>query len=206
MASPPPSPNPSEKEALLTNEMESVDFASLLADLESMPHTNINARPIKLSSPKIRTVWDSSDLILMGLGQEGDRKGEVVSWEAASSAPGRVAMNCRKVLFAAIAQNFGRQGLHIMTASMRLVHEGCGTRHFTVGGAGDGLRKALAIASDGVHRRQSRALSEASRAGVSLQTQDKCGLGRLRRATDGPGPGGRQRRRGGELRGWSVRV
>ena len=46
MASPPPSPNPSEKEALLTNEMESVDFASLLADLESMPHTNINARPI----------------------------------------------------------------------------------------------------------------------------------------------------------------
>ena len=43
MASPPPSPNPSEKEALLTNEMESVDFASLL---ESMPHTNINARPI----------------------------------------------------------------------------------------------------------------------------------------------------------------
>ena len=111
-----------------------------------------------------------------------------------------------KGTFAAIAQNFGRQGLHIMTASMRLVHEGCGTRHFTVGGAGDGLRKALAIASDGVHRRQSRALSEASRAGVSLQTQDKCGLGRLRRATDGPGPGGRQRRRGGELRGWSVRV
>ena len=42
MASPPPSPNPSETEALLTNEMESVDFASLLADLESMPHTNIN--------------------------------------------------------------------------------------------------------------------------------------------------------------------
>ena len=31
------------------------------------------------SSPKIRTVWDSSDLILMGLGQESDREGEVVS-------------------------------------------------------------------------------------------------------------------------------
>ena len=31
------------------------------------------------SSPKIRTVWDSSDLILMGLGQEGDRRGEMVS-------------------------------------------------------------------------------------------------------------------------------
>ena len=38
MASPVLSPNPSETEALLTNEMESVDFASLLADLESMPH------------------------------------------------------------------------------------------------------------------------------------------------------------------------
>ena len=98
----------------------------------------------------MRTVWDSSVLILMGLGQESDREGEVVSWEAASSAPGRVAMNCRKALFAAIAQNFGRQGLHIMTASMRLVHEGCGSGHFTVGGAGYGLRKALAIASDGV--------------------------------------------------------
>ena len=49
-----------------------------------------------------------------------------------------------------------------MTASMRLVHEGCGSGHFTVGGAGDGLRKALAIASDGVHRRQSRALSQPS--------------------------------------------
>ena len=68
----------------------------------------------------------------MGLGQESDREGEVVSWEAALSAPGRVVMNCRKVLFAAIAQNLWRQGLHIMTASMRLVHEGCGTRHFTV--------------------------------------------------------------------------
>ena len=142
----------------------------------------------------------------MGLGQESDREGEVVSWEAASSAPGRVAMNCRKAPFAAIAQNFGRQGLHIMTASMRLVHESCESGHFTVGGAGVGLRKALAIASDGVHRRQSRALSVASRAGVSLQTQGKCGLGRLRLATDGNRPGERQIRRGGELRGWRVRV
>ena len=89
----------------------------------------------------------------MGLGQASYREGEVVSWEAASSAPGRVAMNCQKAPFAAIAQNFGRQGLHIMTASMRLVHEGCGTRYITVGGAGDGLRNALAIALDGVHRR-----------------------------------------------------
>ena len=135
----------------------------------------------------------------MGLGQESDREGEVVSWEAALSAPGRVTMECQKVLFAAIAPKFGREGLYIMTASMRLVHEGCGSGHFTVGGAGVGLRKALAIASDGVHRRQSRALSVASRAGVSLQTQGKCGLGRLRHATDGPGPGGRQRRRAGEL-------
>ena len=34
----------------------------------------------------------------------------------------------------------------------------------------------------------------------------KCGSGRLRLATDGPGPGERQGRRGGELRGWRVRV
>ena len=88
----------------------------------------------------------------MGLGQESDREGEVVSWEAASSAPGRVAMNCRKAPFAAIAQDFGRHGLHVMTASMRLVHEGCGSGHFTVGGAGDGLRKALAIVSARGHR------------------------------------------------------
>ena len=113
---------------------------------------------------------------------------------------------CQKALFAAIAQNFGRQGLHIMTACIRSAHEDCGTRHITVDGADDDLRNALAIASDGVHRAQSRALSVASRAGVSLQTQGKCGLGWLRRATDGPGPGGRQRRRGGELGGWSVRV
>ncbi len=142
----------------------------------------------------------------MGLGQESGREGEVVSWEAALSAPGRVAMKCQKVLFAAIAPNFGRQGLHIMTASMSLVHEGCRSGHFTVDGADNDLRKALTIGSDGVHRGQSRALSVASRAGVSLETQDKCGLGRLRLATDGPGPGERQRRRGGALRGWSVRV
>ena len=142
----------------------------------------------------------------MGLGQESDRDGEVVSWEAALSAPGRVAMKCQEAPFAASAQKIGREGLHIMSESMHLVHGNCGTGHFTVGGADNDLRKALAIASDGVHRRQSRALSVASRAGVSLQTQDKCGLGRLRCATDGPGPGGRQRRRGGALRGWSVRV
>ena len=93
-----------------------------------------------------------------------------------------------------------------MTAPMTLVHEGCGTGHITVGGADNDLRNALAIASDGVHRRQSRALSVASRASVSLQTRDKCGSGRLRPATDGPGPGKRQGRRGGELRGWRVRV
>ena len=88
----------------------------------------------------------------MGLGQESDREGEVVSWEAASSAPGRVAMKCQEAPFAASAQNFGREGLHIMTASMRLVHEGCGARHITVDGAADDLRNALAIASDGVRR------------------------------------------------------
>ena len=145
-------------------------------------------------------------LLLMGLGQESDREGEVVSWEAASSAPGRVAMKCQKAPFAASAQKIGREALHIMTASMHLVHGGCGTGHFTVGGADNDLRKALTIGSDGVHRGQSRALSVRSRAGVSLKTQDMCGLGQLRVATDGPGPGERQRRRARELRGWGVRV
>jgi len=70
-----------------------------------------------------------------------------------------------------------------MTLSMRLVHENCGSGHFTVGGADNDLRNALAIASDGVHREQSRALSMASRAGVSLKTRDKCGSGQLGPAT-----------------------
>ena len=35
-------------------------------------------------------------MILMGLGQESDREGEVVSCEAALSAPGHVAMTCTK--------------------------------------------------------------------------------------------------------------
>ena len=125
----------------------------------------------------------------MGLGQESGRRGEVVSWEAALSAPGRVVMNCQKAPLAAIAQNPGREGLHSIAASMRLVHEGCGSGHFTVGGAGIDLRKSVAIASDWVHQGQSRALSVASRAGVSLKTRDKCGLGQIRVATDGPGPG-----------------
>ena len=64
----------------------------------------------------------------------------------------RVAVSCQKALFAAIAQNFERQGLHIMTAPIALVHEGCGTRHITVDGADNDLRKALAIARQGVHR------------------------------------------------------
>ena len=106
---------------------------------------------------------------------------------------------CQKALFAAIAQNFGRQGLHFMTACIRSAHEGCGTRHITVVGAGNDRRNALAVASDGVHRRQSRALSVASRDGVSLQTQNKCGFRQLRLAIDWPGPGKQQERRGGEL-------
>ena len=36
-----------------------------------------------------------------------------------------------------------------MTACIRSVHEGCGTRHIAVGGADNDLRNALAIASDG---------------------------------------------------------
>ena len=145
-------------------------------------------------------------MIQIGLGQESGREGEVVRWKAALSAPGRVAMTCQEAPFAAIAQKIGREGLHIMSESMHLVHGDCGTGHFTVGGADNDLRNALAIASDGVHREQSRALSMASRAGVSLKTRDKCGSGQLGPATDGPGPGERQRRRARELRGWGVRV
>ena len=44
----------------------------------------------------------------MGLGQESGREGEVVSLEAASSAPGRVAMKCQEAPFAASAQKIGR--------------------------------------------------------------------------------------------------
>ena len=66
-------------------------------------------------------------------------------------------------------------------------------------GAGIDLRKSVAIPLMGSTSDQSRALSVASRAGVSLKTRDKCGLGQLRVATDGPRPGERQRRRGGEL-------
>jgi len=95
----------------------------------------------------------------MGLGQESDREGEVVSWEAASSAPGRVAMKCQEAPFAASAQKIGREALHIMTASMHLVHEGCGTGHFTVGGADSDLRKALAIARHGATGRAGVLLS-----------------------------------------------
>ena len=90
-----------------------------------------------------------------------------------------------------------------MTESMRLVHEGCGSGHFTVGGADNDLRKALTIARHGppgLPGVLSSAYTGASRAGVSLKTRDKCGLGQLRLATDGPGPGERQRMRGGDLR------
>ena len=54
-------------------------------------------------------VWDSSDFILMGLGQESDREGEVVSWEAASSAPGGVAMKCQKALLRLVLKRLGEK-------------------------------------------------------------------------------------------------
>ena len=82
---------------------------------------------------------------------------------------------------------------------MQLVHEGCGTGHVTVSGTNDDLRNALAMALDGVTEGALEPYTGASRAGVSLQTRGKCGLGHLRLATDGPGPGERQRWRGGEL-------
>ena len=46
-------------------------------------------------------------MILMGLGQVSDREGEVVSWEATLSAPGRVAMNCRKHLLRLLLKTSG---------------------------------------------------------------------------------------------------
>ena len=101
--------------------------------------------------------------------------------------------------FAASAQNLGREGLHIMTASMRLVHEGCGSGHFTVGGADIDLRKALAIARHGVTGSALEPYTGASRAGASLKTRDKCGLGQLRVATDGLG---QKSDREGEVVSW----
>ena len=86
-----------------------------------------------------------------------------------------------------------------MTAPMTLVHEGCGTGHITVGGADDDLRNPRNCLLDGVAEGALEPYTGASRAGVSLKTRDKCGLGQLRVATDGIGPGERQRRRGGEL-------
>ena len=81
--------------------------------------------------------------------RQGRRGGELTGW-------GVGLCTCRddlpKALFAAIAQSFGRQGLHIMTAPIALVHEGCGTRHITVDRADNDLRKALTIARQGVHR------------------------------------------------------
>ena len=59
---------------------------------------------------------------------------------------------CQKALFAAIAQNCGREGRHITTACMCLVHQGCRTRHITVGGADDDLRNALAIVLNSFQR------------------------------------------------------
>ena len=86
-----------------------------------------------------------------------------------------------------------------MTAPMTLVHEGCGTGHITVGGADDDLRNPRNCLLDGVAEGALEPYTGASRAGVSLKTRDKCGLGQLRLAADGPGPGERQRWRGGEL-------
>ena len=48
-------------------------------------------------------------MLLMGLGQESDRKGEVVSWEAALSAPGRVAMKCQKYCLRLLLKTSGEK-------------------------------------------------------------------------------------------------
>ena len=82
--------------------------------------------------------------------RQGRRGGEMGSrfvgtWTCRDEVP-------KEAPFAASAQKIGREGLHIMSESMHLVHGDCGTGHFTVGGADNDLRKALAIASDEVHR------------------------------------------------------
>ena len=133
----------------------------------------------------------------MGLGQESDREGEVVSWEAALSAPGRVAMNCQKAPFAAIAQNPGREGLHPCVWCMRAVGRDISRSVapiLTSGKPSQSLGTGSPATGSALEP-----YTGASRAGASLKTRDKCGLGQLRVATDGPRPGERQRRRGGEL-------
>jgi len=82
---------------------------------------------------------------------------------------------------------------------MRLVHVGCGSGHFTVGGADIDLRKALAIARYGATGSALEPYTGASRAGASLKTRDKCGLGQLRVATDGLG---QESDREGEVVSW----
>ena len=75
--------------------------------------------------------------------RQGRRGGELTGWGVGMCACRDAA---QKALFAAIAQDFGREGLRFMTASVRLVHEGCGLGHITVDGADNDLRNALAIA------------------------------------------------------------
>ena len=82
---------------------------------------------------------------------------------------------------------------------MRLVHEGCGSGHFTVSGADNDLRKALTIARHGATGSALEPYTGASRAGASLKTRDKCGLGQLRVATDGLG---QESDREGEMVSW----
>ena len=115
----------------------------------------------------------------MGLGQESDREGEVVSCVLRSRFVGTwtVAMTCQEAPFAAIAQRIGREGLHIMTSSVSLVHEGCGPGHFTVGGADNDLRKSSQSPRHGATGSALEPYTGPSQAGVSLKTHDKYGLG-----------------------------
>ena len=83
-----------------------------------------------------------------GPGERQRRRGHELGLRLVGSL--RVAMTGQKALFAAIAQNRGREGLHILTACTRLVHGGGVAGHITVGGADIDLRNALAIASDGL--------------------------------------------------------
>ena len=102
--------------------------------------------------------------------RQGRRGGELRSrfvgtWTCRDDVP-------RSAVCGYCTQSIGREGLHIRTACIRLAHEGCRTRHITVDGADDDLRNALATASDGVHRRQSRALSAAGSLDTAISTTE----------------------------------
>ena len=109
-------------------------------------------------------IQDECGLRQLRLDTDGPGPGERQRWRGGELGSRFVGTwMCRdevpKSPFAASAQKIGREGLHIMTESMHLVHEGCKSGHFTVLGADDDLWKALAIARHGATGRAGVLLS-----------------------------------------------